>query len=115
MAEKALKEDLLLFGKKLRAVPIPEIPNLCIYVRNITIGERLAHQQAQGDGGISAQDMLFLCCFDERGRPFFDSSEEAGQLDTRPAGRLLAAILEESGISAAKEEVAEKKSENSPS
>lgn len=115
MAENPLKAELLLFGKKLREVPVPEVSGLSIYVRNVTIGERLAHQQAHGREGLTGQDIILLCCFDEMGRPFFDSSDEVGHLDQRIASRLLTAIMDESGVSAAKEADAEKKSESSQS
>lgn len=129
-----VKSELLLFGKDLIPVPIPEIPKAEIFVRSLTAGERYviqsisAEQKREGAfesvqvpdgrvievGMIGDHELTFLGAVDKDGKQYF-TADEAKRLDGRIAGRIARAVLKASGMDADSAKDAAKNSESSPS
>lgn len=115
MNRDEMKQALLGFGKELVRVPIPELPELEIYVRSLDAGERLVLEEMRKDSLLLGDhEFAFLGARDASGERFF-TPDEARSLDGRIAGRIAKAVIDVSGLGQGAQEAAAKKSESSPS
>jgi len=110
-----LKDVLLKFGRELVRVDLPELPDVELYVKGLTAGDRLVIEEIRKDGAlVGDHELCYLGAVDSTGQRIF-TPEEAKNLDGGLAGKIAVAVLTASGLVKESAEAARKNSPSSPS
>lgn len=106
-----MKSDLLNAGKDLARLKLKDFPNEEIFARRVTLGERIAYQEARSDADrpFGQHEMIYLSVFNAEGKYYFDSAQEVAKLNSVLADEILVQILRASRITDEAEDDAEKK------